>query len=58
VVLAPYDFFVDGRFSHCGTDIFAFLKGAGGWTITGVTYDVVREGCPPSPLGPPGAGGA
>jgi hypothetical protein len=57
VVLAPYDFFLEGRFSHCGTDIFTFLKGAGGWTLTGATYDVVREGCPPSPLGPPGAGG-
>lgn len=57
VVLAPYDFFVEGRFSHCGTDVFTFLEGAGGWTITGATYDVVRERCPPSPLGPPGAEG-
>jgi hypothetical protein len=57
VVLAPYDFFVEGRFSHCGTDVFTLLEGAEGWTITGATYDVVRDGCPPSPLGPPGAGG-
>ncbi len=57
VVLAPYDFYVEGQFSHCGTDIFTFLRGAAGWRISGVTYDVVREGCPPSPLGPPGSGG-
>jgi len=54
VVLAPYDFYVEGQFSHCGTDVFTFLKGAEGWRVTGVTYDVVREGCSPSPLGPPG----
>lgn len=54
VVLAPYDFYVEGQFSHCGTDVFTFLKGAEGWRVTGVTYDVIREGCPPSPLGPPG----
>jgi hypothetical protein len=57
VVMAPYDFYVDDRFSHCGTDVFTFLREADGWKITGVTYDVVREGCVPGPLGPPGEDG-
>ena len=57
VVWTPYDLHLDGRFSHCGIDVFTLLKGTQGWKITGVTYNVVREGCAPSPLGPPGGGG-
>lgn len=54
MVWTPYDFHVDGGFSHCGIDVFTFLKGEDGWKVSGITYDVVREGCSPSPLGPPG----
>jgi hypothetical protein len=57
VVLAPYDFYLEDQFSHCGTDVFTFLRGVEGWKVAGVTYDVVREGCTPSPLGSPRAGG-
>jgi hypothetical protein len=53
VVWTPYDFHLNGEFSHCGIDIFTLLKGEDGWRVTGVTYNVIREGCPPSPLGPP-----
>lgn len=54
-VVAPYDFYRDGAFSHCGTDAFTLLRGADGrWVLTGATYTVVTDGCPPSPLGPPG----
>jgi hypothetical protein len=54
VVWTPYDFFLNGEFSHCGIDVFTLLKGEHGWRVTGVTYNVVRDECPPSPLGPPG----
>ncbi len=54
MVWAPYDFHSDGVFSHCGVDVLAFLKMAEGWKVTSVTYNVVREGCPDSPLGAPG----
>lgn len=54
MVWAPYDFHSDGVFSHCGVDVLAFLKMAEGWKVTSVTYNVVREGCPASPLGAPG----
>ena len=54
MVWAPYDFHLDGVFSHCGVDVLTFLKLEGGWKVASVTYDVVREGCEPSPLGAPG----
>ena len=54
MVWAPYDFHMDGAFIHCGIDVLAFLKMGDGWKVTSITYNVVGEGCPPSPLGPPG----
>lgn len=53
-VRTPYDFYIDGVFSHCGIDMFQLLQAEGGWIITGGTYTVERTGCPKSPLGPPG----
>jgi hypothetical protein len=57
MVWTPYDFHLNGEFSHCGIDVFTMLKGAEGWQVASITYNVVREGCPPSPLGPPGRSG-
>lgn len=56
VVWTPYDFHLNGAFSHCGIDVFTLLNGAEGWQVNGITYNVVREGCDPSPLGSPGGG--
>ena len=53
MVWAPYDFHSEGFFSHCGIDVLAFLNMAEGWKVTSVTYYVVRDGCPESPLGTP-----
>ena len=52
-VWAPYDFHVDGAFSHCGVDTFTLLHSEQGWQIATVVYTVQRTGCAPSPLGPP-----
>ena len=52
VVWTPYDFWVDGKFSHCGVDSFNLVKTAEGWKIASLLYTVERTGCPPSPLGP------
>jgi hypothetical protein len=52
VVGTPYDFWIDGRFSHCGVDAFDFVKTEEGWKIAGGIYTVERTGCTPS-LGPP-----
>jgi hypothetical protein len=49
VVHAPYDFHVDGAFSHCGTDTFTLAKSRGKWMITHIAYTVQRTGCAPSP---------
>jgi len=53
-VWTPYDFHIDGKFSHCGIDGFQLLQTSAGWIITGGTYTVERTGCEESPLGPPG----
>ncbi len=50
---APYDFWLDGAFSHCGIDSFELVKTPDGWKLTGGTYTVERDGCAPSPLGVP-----
>jgi hypothetical protein len=52
-VLTPYDFHVDGVFSHCGVDALDLIRIDGSWKITAVTYTVERKDCAPSPLGPP-----
>jgi hypothetical protein len=48
---APYDFWIDGKFSHCGVDAFEFVKTDEGWKVAGGTYTIEFK-CDPSPLGP------
>jgi hypothetical protein len=48
---APYDFWIDGKLSHCGTDVFDLIKTEDGWKIAGGVY-TVESNCAPSPLGP------
>jgi hypothetical protein len=50
-VWAPYDFHVDGKFSHCGTDAFSLIRANDGWKIAEIVYTVQQTGCAPSPLG-------
>ena len=50
-VTAPYDFWIDGKFSHCGVDAFDLIKTEDGWKIAGGVYTVESQ-CAPSPLGP------
>ncbi|MFB0613774.1 hypothetical protein [Aurantiacibacter poecillastricola] len=47
VVWAPYLFERDGERTHCGVDVFNLMRLEGEWTITGIQYSVVRDGCPP-----------
>ena len=54
VVWTPYDFHIDGQFSHCGVDAFNLIRTDDGWKIAGIMYTVEPTGCAPSPLGPPG----
>ena len=54
-VWTRYDFFVDGEFSHCGTDAFHIVNTADGWKITTIIYTIEpdKSKCPESPLGAP-----
>ena len=50
-VQAPYDFWIGGKFSHCGVDAFNLIKTEDGWKLAGGVYTVESQ-CSPSPLGP------
>lgn len=52
VVWTPYDFHINGRFSHCGFDLFELLKVDGKWRLSNASWTVQTVDCPPSPLGP------
>jgi hypothetical protein len=46
---APYDFHIDGQFSHCGYDAFHLTRVAGDWLIAAITYTVRTTGCEERP---------
>lgn len=48
----PYDFHMDGKFSHCGIDVFTLVLSRGVWHIASVSFTRQQEGCLESPLGP------
>ena len=54
---AAYDFYIDGSYSHCGTDVFSLLKTDTGWKIAGIIYSVETRDCPDTPPNPPGTPG-
>lgn len=53
MVWTPYDLYVNGKFSHCGIDVFTLVQEREAWKIASVSYTVQPVGCAPSPLGPP-----
>lgn len=52
VFWAPYDFHIDGEFSHCGIDVLNLIKIDGQWKIGHAMWTIQRPGCEDSPLGP------
>lgn len=46
VVWTPYEFWRDGKTSHCGVDVFELAKQAGAWKIGNVMYTVEPDACP------------
>ena len=44
VVWAPFDFLIDGKVTHCGTDLFNLVRQDGQWMIASVT-DTSRTDC-------------
>ena len=49
---APYDFHIDGEFSHCGIDALNLIKIDGEWKIGHAMWTIQRPGCEASPLDP------
>ena len=49
---APYDFHVDGKFSHCGVDSFQLVNSGEKWLISNASWTRETQDCPQSPLGP------
>jgi Putative lumazine-binding len=45
VVWAPFDFLLDGKVDHCGTDLFNLIRTDGKWLIASVA-DTGRKDCP------------
>lgn len=52
VFWAPYDFHVDGEFTHCGIDSFQLIKRDGQWLISNLSWTRETQNCEASPLGP------
>jgi hypothetical protein len=54
MVWLPYDFHLDGKWSHCGVDIFTLIKGSDGWKIASLVYTASQPpACARHPAGPP-----
>jgi len=53
VFWAPYDFYIDGEFSHCGTDAIDLVKVDGDWKLGNSSWTVQKTGCVQHPDGPP-----
>jgi hypothetical protein len=45
VVWAPFDFLVDGKVNHCGTDLFNLVRVDGKWLIANIA-DTGTNTCP------------
>ena len=45
VVWAPFEFLVDGKVHHCGTDLFNLVRVDGNWLIIGIAFNS-RTDCP------------
>lgn len=46
MVWAPYEFWIDGRTSHCGIDVFSFIKVGEEWHVANSMWTVEPDACP------------
>jgi hypothetical protein len=54
-VWMPYDFYINGEWSHCGVDLFTLVRVDDAWLISSLAYSVEQPpACSPHPEGPPG----
>jgi len=45
IAWTPYEFYFDGKFSHCGVNAFQLFKTEKGWLITSICDTRRKEGC-------------
>lgn len=45
VVWTPYEFWIDGKTSHCGVDVFDFVKVGGEWRVSNSMWTVEPNAC-------------
>lgn len=45
VVWAPYEFWVDGKTTHCGVDVFDFVEVDGAWRLANSMWTVEPGAC-------------
>ncbi len=45
MIWAPYDLWVNDKYSHCGVDVFTLLKTQKGWKIASLAYSIEKNGC-------------
>jgi hypothetical protein len=45
VVWAPYEYWINGKTSHCGVDVFDFVKTGGGWRVSNSMWTVEPNAC-------------
>ena len=45
VAWVPYEFWIEGEFSHCGVDVFTLFKKDGEWKIITLAYTVEKVKC-------------
>jgi hypothetical protein len=45
VVWARYEFWIDGQTSHCGVDVFDFVKLGGVWRVSNAMWTVEPDAC-------------
>lgn len=45
MVWAPYDLWINDTFSHCGVDVFTWMKTSQGWKIASIAYTMETKGC-------------
>ena len=41
----PYTLSISGKFSHCGVDLFTFIKTSQGWKINSCSFTIEANGC-------------
>ena len=46
MVWAPYEFWIDGKTSHCGVDVFSFIKVGDAWHVANSIWTVEPDACP------------